>query len=244
VEKMGSMTVRLLDMGGDKLPVYLQMAKETDSQLGCRGIRFLLSRPDLMKKQIRAILIARSTFRVRLLLPFIATVDDLVKAREIIEDVFREMKIPGDLPQTGIMIEVPSAALSIERFLPKVDFVCLGTNDLIQYFFAANRDQYDLQKYNRFTHPAFLKMLKDIITACENNGKHLTVCGEMASAPLGCCLLMALGATHFSVQPDAIQPVRHAISKLNVAALQTLLPALFDLDSADEVELKLQAIGI
>jgi phosphoenolpyruvate-protein kinase (PTS system EI component) len=128
--------------------------------------------------------------------------------------------------------------------LPKVDFVCLGTNDLLQYFFAANRDQDDLQKYNRFTHPAFLKMLKEVISSCEKHGTHLTVCGEMASDPAGCCLLAALGATNLSVQPDAIHLVRDAISKLNVAALRTILPELFDLESADEVEQKIKIFGI
>jgi phosphotransferase system enzyme I (PtsI) len=244
VEGIGSMTVRLLDIGGDKLPVYMQMEKETDPQLGCRGIRFLLSRPDLMKRQVRTILAARGGFRVRLLLPFITTVNDLVMARALIDEVLEEMKITNDLPHVGIMIEIPSVALSIERFLNKVDFVCLGTNDLIQYFFAVNRDQDDVQKYNRFTHPAFLKMLKDVISTCEKSGKHLTACGEMASHPAGCCLLAASGAQNLSVQPDAIHHVRHAISKLNAAALRTILPDLFDLESADEVERKILALGI
>ena len=244
VEGIAGMTVRLLDLGGDKLPVYLQMAKEPDPQLGCRGIRYLLSRPDLMKKQVRALFNARGTFPIRLLLPFITTVDDVIKARAIIENVFSEMKIPGDLPQIGIMIEVPSVAMSLSRFLPKVDFVSLGTNDLNQYFFAANRDQDDLQKYNRFTHPAFLKLLREVIAVCDVHGKRLTVCGEMASDPLGCGLLMALGAKELSIQPDAIHQIRHAVSKLNVVALQKILPTLFDLDSADAVEHKIEALHL
>jgi phosphotransferase system enzyme I (PtsI) len=154
------------------------------------------------------------------------------------------MKITAGLPHIGIMIEVPSAALSIERFLNKVDFVCLGTNDLIQYFFAVNRDQDDVQKYNRFTHPAFLKMLKEVISSCEKHGKHLTVCGEMASDRVGCYLLAALGATNLSVQPDAIHHVRHAITRLNVAALKTILPTVLDLESADEVERKIKTLVI
>jgi phosphoenolpyruvate-protein phosphotransferase len=242
VEGIKSMTVRLLDMGGDKLPVYMQMARETDPQLGSRGIRFLLSRPDLMKKQIRAILSARLTFSVRLLLPFITTVEDLLEARKILEEVFAEMQITGNSLQVGIMIEIPAVALSIERFLPKVDFVSLGTNDLFQYFFAVNRDQDDLQKYNRFTHPAFLKMLKGVIATCESHGTHLTVCGEMASDPLGCCLLAALGATNLSVQPDGVHHVRHALSKRKVAVLRAILPDLFNLESADDVESRIQAL--
>jgi phosphotransferase system enzyme I (PtsI) len=244
VEGIKSMTVRLLDMGGDKLPVYMQMARETDPQLGCRGIRFLLSRPDLMKKQVRAILTARRTFSVRLLLPFITTMEDLVKARTILEEVFADMKITGKSLQVGIMIEVPAVAMAIERFLPKVDFVSLGTNDLFQYFFAVNRDQDDLRNYNRFTHPAFLKMIKGVLSSCEKRGTHLTVCGEMASDPLGCCLLAALGATNLSIQPDAVHHVHHALSKRNVAALRSILPTLFDLESADEAEQRIQALGI
>jgi phosphoenolpyruvate-protein phosphotransferase len=244
VEGIVSITVRLLDMGGDKLPVYMQMAQETDPQLGCRGIRFLLSRPDLMKKQIRAILSARRTLCVRLLLPFVTTVDDLKRARVIIDEVLAEMRITDNLPHIGIMIEVPSVALSIERFLHKVDFVCLGTNDLIQYFFAANRDQDELRHYNRFTHPAFLKMLDTVIATCKKFDTHLTVCGEMASDPVGCCLLAALDAHNLSVQPYAIQSVRKAISKLAVNVLRNSLPNLLDSDSADDVEQKIAALGI
>jgi len=196
-----------------------------------------------MKKQVRAILAARRTLSVRLLLPFITTVDDLLNARQILEEVFAEMKITGNSLQVGIMIEVPAVAVSIERFLPKADFVSLGTNDLLQYFFAVNRDQAELQKYNRFTHPAFLKMLQEVISSCNNHGTHLSVCGEMASDPTGCSLLAALGATNFSVQPDAIHHVHRAILKLNVAALRAMLPPLFDLESADEVEQKMQTFN-
>ncbi|MBN1127995.1 MAG: phosphoenolpyruvate--protein phosphotransferase [Chitinispirillaceae bacterium] len=244
VEGIASMTVRLLDLGGDKLPVYMQMAKESDPQLGCRGIRFLLSRPDLMKRQIRAILANRGTFRARLLLPFITTVDDLLKSREVIEGVIAESNYDGDFPQVGIMVEVPAVAFSMEWFLPKVEFVCLGTNDLLQYFFAVNRDQDDIQKYNRFAHPAFLRLLKGVVTACGKHSKHLTVCGEMASDTVGCCLLAASGAVNLSVQPDALHHVRHALLKLNLAGLRAALPALYDEESADEVEQKIRKIGI
>jgi phosphoenolpyruvate-protein kinase (PTS system EI component) len=244
VEGMTSITVRLLDMGGDKLPVYLQIPTESDPQLGRRGIRFLLSRPDLMKKQVRAIITARGAFRVRLLLPFVTTMDDLFKAREILNEVFFEMKIAGDPPRVGIMVEVPSLALSLSQFLPKIDFVCLGTNDLVQYLFAANRDQADLQQYNRFTHPTFLKILHDVIGSCEKHGTHVTVCGEMASDAVGCSLLAALGVTNLSIQPEAIQPVREALLKLDVSAVRAILPELFELESADEVEKKLKSLGI
>jgi multiphosphoryl transfer protein len=244
VEGIERITVRLLDMGGDKLPVYMHMEKETDPQLGCRGIRFLLSRPEVMRKQVRAILTARGKFRVQLLLPFITTVEDLTMARTILNEVVAELNLTGNPPQVGIMVEIPSVALSIERFLPKVDFISLGTNDLLQYFFAVNREQAELRKYNRFSHPAFLKLLKSVIDACGNIGRHCTICGEMASDPAGCRLLAASGATFLSVQPNAVPIVRNAIAKLNATALRTILPVLYDLDSADDVEQTIKALGI
>jgi phosphoenolpyruvate-protein phosphotransferase len=244
VEGIAGMAVRLLDLGGDKLPVYMQMEKETDPQLGCRGIRLLLSRPDLMRRQIRAILANRGTFRARLLLPFITTVDDVIESRAVIDGVLAEIGYDGDSPQVGIMVEVPAVAFSIERFLPKVDFVCVGTNDLLQYFYAVNRDQDDVQKYNRFTNPAFLQFLKEIIAACEKHDRHLTICGEMASDPIGCCLLAASGAVNLSVQPVAIHHVRHALSRLNIAELRKALPALFAAECAGEVEQIIRGLGI
>jgi phosphoenolpyruvate-protein kinase (PTS system EI component) len=162
----------------------------------------------------------------------------------MLDEVISEMKITDNLPLLGIMVEVPSVALTIERFLPEIDFICLGTNDLLQFFFAVNRAQADLRKYNRFTHPAFLKMLEGVIVACKNNDTPCTVCGEMASDPIGCGLLAALGATVLSIQPDSVQNVRHSIAQFNVAALQAMLPVLFDLESADEVERKLLTLGV
>lgn len=154
------------------------------------------------------------------------------------------MNINGNSLRVGIMVEIPSVAASIERFLPRVDFVSLGTNDLLQYFFAVNRDQAGLHAYNRFTHPAFLKMLQEMIAPCEKRSVNLTVCGEMASDPAGCCLLAALGVVNLSLQPDSVHHVRHALSKLKVGALRAVLPTIFDLDSADEVERELKTFGL
>lgn len=244
VEGMMSMTIRLLDIGGDKLPVYMYMEGETDPQLGCRGIRLLLSRPELMKKQLRAILSARGTSTVRLLLPFVTTIDDISRTRTMLGDVAAEMNLTGHIPAIGIMVEVPSVALSIEHFLPKVDFVCLGTNDLAQYFFAVNREQADLQQYCRFTHPSFLSMINNVIAACARYGTELSVCGEMAADAFGCALLAAAGATRLSVQPDAVPLVHGIIPKVNLSVLRNLLPYLLNRENADDVENELRLLGI
>lgn len=236
VEGIDSMAVRLLDMGGDKLPVFLRMEEESDPQLGCRGIRFLLSHNNLMKRQIRAILIARGALHIKLLLPFITTVSDMTRAQDIIHEIFQELNLTGDYPAIGIMVEVPSVVLSLEQFLTKIDFVCLGTNDLLQYVFAANREQAGLSDYNSFMHPVFLKLLKGVIVACEKQNTSLTICGEMASDPIGCCLLAALGASSLSIQPNAVPSVHAAIEKIDISKLRDVLPFLYTMESAEEVE--------
>jgi phosphotransferase system enzyme I (PtsI) len=241
---INSLSLRLLDIGGEKLPRFLPMAKETNPQLGCRGIRFLLTHPDLMRKQICNILRSRQATNVRLLLPFISTMGDLDDAQTVISQVLAEMQLAGDSLEVGMMVEIPSVALSIEQFLQKVAFVNLGTNDLIQYFFAANRDQYDLKRYNRFSHPAFLKLLSSIVLACERRGKQLIACGAMASHPLGSSLLLALGVRCLSVQPDAISQIHQSVTKLKLGELRTALSTLDDLERADEVEQRLHSLGL
>lgn len=236
LEKIKELTIRLLDLGGDKLPFYLQMNKESDPQLGCRGIRFLLSHQEILKKQIRAILIAGKEHYIRILLPFVTTVDDLLNTRAIIRDEINGLSHFEHNISIGVMIEVPSIALSLDQFLPYVNFVCLGTNDLIQYFFAANRDQFELINYCKFTHPAFLKMLHGILTSCKKYNVRITACGEMASDPIGCCLLASLGFRYLSVHPGAVHIVRQSLSTLNINHLRDLLPSIFALNSADAVD--------
>lgn len=236
IEKIKELTIRLLDLGGDKLPFYLQMNKESDPQLGCRGIRFLLSHQEILRKQIRAILIAGKNRDIRILIPFVTTVDDLLNTQAIIRDEINDLSLFKDNISIGVMIEVPSIALSIDQFLPYVNFVCLGTNDLIQYFFAANRDQFELRNYCKFTHPTFLKMLSEILTTCNKHNVRITACGEMASDPLGCCLLASLGLRFLSVHPEAVHIVRHTLSTLNISRLRDMLPSIFTLKSADAVD--------
>jgi phosphoenolpyruvate-protein phosphotransferase (PTS system enzyme I) len=243
VKGINNIFMRLYDIGGDKLPVFLHMSKETNPDLGCRGIRYLLSYPDIMKKQIRSILASYQAGKLHLILPFIATIDDVNTAREIIFTVFEEVGIPENSIKIGIMVEIPSVALSIEKFLPKVDFINLGTNDLIQYFFAVNRDQPELNRYNRFTHPAFIKMLKGIIMECEKQKKMVIACGEMSSHPLGSALLISLGVNHISVQPELISQIYKTLTNSKLADLQKSIPEIINFEKAEDVELKLRFLN-
>lgn len=155
---MNKVTIRLLDLGADKIPAYLATTKEDNPELGLRGIRFLLSYPDILRKQVRSILHCAKPGATRILLPFVSIMEDLDKGLSIITEVLFEAGYTRESVEIGIMVEIPSVALCIEDFLAKVDFVNLGTNDLIQYFFAADREQNNISKYNRFTHPACIKM--------------------------------------------------------------------------------------
>ncbi len=243
IKGINSFSMRLYDIGGDKIPVFFHLEKETNPDLGNRGIRFLLSHPDIMKKQINNILSSHNSENLRLILPFITTINDLDDAKKIIKAIFEEMQIPENLVKIGIMVEIPSVALSIEMFLPKVDFINLGTNDLLQYFFAANRDQPNLKNYNKFTHPAFINMLKNIIMKCKAQKKQVVSCGEMASHPLGSALLIALGITHLSAQPETISQIYNSLKNRKLAELKKIIPEIVNYERAEEVEQKLHFLG-
>jgi len=244
VQGIEQIVFRLLDIGGDKLPPFLQMDEESNPQLGSRGARFLLAHAELLKKQMRCMLRARHKAKLRLLVPFVAIREDLSGVREILAQVLAELHLPHEAIELGMMVEIPSVALSLEPLLNDIEFVNLGTNDLIQYLFAANRDQNGLEKYNRFTHPVLLRLLLDIVTACARQKKPLIACGAMTAHPVGCCLLAALGADQLSVPPDALVRVRKAIARARLTELRESLPTLLSCASALDVQEKLRRLGL
>ncbi len=243
IKGMNTFSIRFYDIGGDKTPIFFKSAKETNPDLGNRGIRFLLSHPEIMRKQLDNILKCRQSENLRLILPFITSIDDLDGAKRIIFQTFKEMQIPENIIKIGIMVEIPSAAMSIEKFLPDVDFINIGTNDLLQYFFAVNRDQPELVRYNKFTHPAFIDLLKNIIMKCENQKKQVVACGEMASHPLGSMLLVALGVKYLSVPPEEISQIYNSIKDRKLGELRMNIPEFINFKRAEEVEKKLHLLG-
>jgi len=239
VEGINNIFFRLFDIGGDKIPLFWHTAKESNPDLGCRGIRFLLSHPEIMKMQIRNVVSSFPSGKLKLILPFISTIDDLDESKEIISSVLKDMNVPDNLIKIGIMVEIPSVAFSIEKFLPKTDFINLGTNDLIQYFFAVNRDQPDLKNYNRFTHPAFIKLLQGIITECDKQNKPVIACGEMSSHTLGSAILAAIGIKNLSVQPEMIPQIYNTLTNKNMVELKKIMPDIINFEKAKDVEASL-----
>jgi len=215
--------VRTFDIGGDKQIPDLHYCTGQNPALGVRGVRrHLLRRPDELQTQLRAILLAAVGFPVGVLFPMITTVDDIREIKRLLESVKEELRAE-DRPfseeiQIGAMIEIPAAAISVGDILAEVDFVNVGTNDLLQYFVAADRDNDVVLRYENFENKAFLWLLGFIIERAAELGKeeNVTICGEVASHPELVPLLLRLGFRSLSITPTSAQPVRNAIENTDL----------------------------
>jgi phosphotransferase system enzyme I (PtsI) len=223
---------RTFDIGGDKPIPDLHYCTGQNPALGVRGVRrHLLQRPDELQTQLRAILRAAVGFPVGILFPMITTVDDMREVKRLFENVKeklrRENKPFSEEIQIGAMIEIPAAAISVGDILKEVDFVNVGTNDLLQYFVAADRDNDVVLKYENFENKAFLWLLGFIIERAAELGKeeNVTICGECASYPELVPLLLSLGFRSLSITPTSAQSVRNAIENtdLRVSSIKPTL---------------------
>lgn len=213
------LTIRTLDVGADKQLPLGQDPDEPNPALGLRGIRLSLKNPELFRGQLRAILRAAAHGPVRLLLPMLIAVDEVRQVRALLGECVHELLGQG-LPcalwlPIGGMIETPAAALSIHRLLPLLDFVSIGTNDLVQYTLAIDRQNDQVQGWYDPLHPAVLDLLERVISAAQRQNKPVAVCGEMAADPRLARLLLALGLTEFSVSPRQLLAVKGAITSVD-----------------------------
>lgn len=210
-----SVIIRTFDLGGDKLSHLIPSVPEDNPYLGCRGIRFSLAQPEILRTQIRAVLRAGVFGNIKLMFPMVTDIKDFYAARDIVEDCRRELRSEGfdcaeKLP-LGVMIEVPSAALCAEEFAIHCDFMSIGTNDLVQYTLAADRNNSALTPYYISHHPAVMSLLLQTLKAAKNQGKPVSVCGEMASLPEYVPLLVGLGFDDLSVNPASFLECKRII---------------------------------
>jgi phosphotransferase system enzyme I (PtsI) len=216
-------TIRLLDIGADKTLPCLPPFREANPQLGVRGIRYLLKNPGLFSNHLRAIVRASQTGPVRILIPFVTSVEDVEKTLDALALICREEKTERDNFKVGIMVEIPVVALNPRVFFPFIDFINIGTNDLLQYLFAADRIEALVERYRLNTHSTVLRLLSNCITTTQKFKKEVTLCGDTASDPSIVPLLAglgALGAPRFSMPPNAIPAVRNALSQSTMAILK------------------------
>jgi phosphocarrier protein FPr len=231
--------VRTLDIGGDKSLPYIHQLAEANPFLGVRGIRLSLAQPDLFLEQLRAILRAGTDHNLRLMLPMVASLNEILQARQLLEQAHQALvqeSLPHRWPiQMGIMIEIPSAALLSRELAPHVDFFSIGTNDLTQYTLAAERGNSRLAAYLDALHPAVLCLVKEVVEAAHQYGKWVGVCGEIAADPLALPVLVGLGVDELSMNPADIPRAKEIIRGMAPQAALRLAEKALACASAGDV---------
>lgn len=236
-ERLGGrpLTVRTLDLGGDKWPAFLHPRFEANPNLGVRGLRFsLLASQDLFREQLRAMLLASRAHDVRILLPMVIGLADLREALGIVRAIAREEGI-AHLPPIGALVETPAAVFSIAEILAAADFVSIGTNDLTQFMLAVDRNALALIDDYTVLHPAVMRAVHDVVTAADKAGKPATLCGEAAGSPAVARLLVGLGVRCLSMSPKSAARVRWALRASSSDELQDLARRALASGSAQEV---------
>jgi len=206
-------TIRTLDIGGDKFPAGMEPSKRLNPALGLRGIRFSLLEQDMLRKQIRAILRSSPKKKIRILVPMISKLSEVLDTKKIIQEIADELGV-GDTWEIGVMIETPSAAIIASDISQEVDFLSIGTNDLIQYTLAVDRINERVSYLYTPFHPAILRLISGVIEAAHKNNIPVSVCGEMASQ-LSCVpLLVGMGVDELSMNIHSIPKVKKLLNTI------------------------------
>ncbi|MDC7784931.1 phosphoenolpyruvate--protein phosphotransferase [Rhodoplanes sp. TEM] len=224
---------RTLDIGGDKVLPYMRNYEEENPALGWRAIRLGLDRPGLLRSQVRAMLRAASGRELRIMFPMVAVVHEFDEAKGLVERELTHLRRHGHrLPErveVGTMLEVPALLFQLDELLERVDFLSVGSNDLLQFLFAADRG--NARVANRFDPLSVpvLRVLKMIVDRADAHGKSVTLCGELASKPIGALALVALGYRAFSLLPSAVGPVKAMLLDLDAGKVERLVASLMTL---------------
>jgi len=232
--------IRTLDIGGDKKLDYLAIPEEENPFLGYRAIRLCLDRQEIFKVQLRAILRASAFGCVRILFPMISSLEELREAKKILEETKEELRTEGipfdESVQSGIMVEVPSAAILSDYFAKEVDFFSIGTNDLIQYTVAVDRGNEKLSHLYSQYHPAVLRLIKTVIDNGREAGIWVGMCGESAGDPKLIPVLLGMGLKEFSMTASSILQARWIIRNLRKSDLEQAAEKVLSLPTAEDVE--------
>jgi multiphosphoryl transfer protein len=231
--------VRTLDVGGDKELPYINLPVEANPFLGVRAIRLSLREPELFRTQLRAILRAGAQANLRVMFPMVTNLRELRTARQMLAEEhlgLKEKEVPHAWPiQTGIMIEVPGAALTSSVLAGEVDFFSIGTNDLTQYTLAAERGSAALAEFADALHPAVLRLIHQVVEAAHAQGKWVGVCGELAGDPVATAVLVGLGVDELSLNPGGIPRVKAIIRQIDTVGAQELAHQALESESTTQV---------
>lgn len=246
----GPVVVRTLDIGGDKKLPALPLPEEMNPFLGVRAIRLCLQRPDIFRVQLRALLRASVYGDLHIMFPMIATLDEFREAKGILEDEKKKLVAEGvkvsDHIEVGIMVEIPASAVLADQFAKEVDFFSIGTNDLIQYTFAADRMSSTVNYLYQPFNPAILRLVRHTIEASHKEGKWTGMCGEMAGEAKAAPLLLGLGLDEFSMSATSILAQRKRINELSYEESKGLAAKCADecMNQQDVIDLIKKETGI
>ena len=235
-----SVIIRTMDLGGDKLPKSFLIPPQENPFLGWRAIRISLDRKDIFETQLRAILRASGAGNVKILFPMISGLDEVHECKKAVENAKSELQKEGikyDLDiEIGVIIEVPSAALLADKIAKEVDFLSIGTNDLVQYLLAVDRGNERIAYLYQHLHPAILRMIKQIIMAGHQEGVWVGMCGEMASDPLSTLILVGMDLDEFSVSPIAVPEIKKMIRSTEYREAARIAKKVLQFEKPSEVE--------
>lgn len=231
--------IRTLDLGGDKFMSHLNVPQEMNPFLGWRAIRFCLQEKDIFRAQLRAILRASAIGNIRMMYPMISCLDELVQANALVDAYREELRAEGKPfnpnMEIGVMIEIPSAALTADALAKRAKFFSLGTNDLIQYSLAVDRLNEKIAHLYEPTNPAILRLIKLTTDAARANQIWTGVCGEMAGDPLMIPLLLGLGVNELSVAPQAVPQIKYLIRRIKMTEAREIAEAALRSESAAQI---------
>jgi phosphotransferase system enzyme I (PtsI) len=233
-------------VGGDKDIPYIDMPSEDNPFLGVRAIRLCLSRSDIFKPQLRAALRAGYGNNLKLMFPMVATVDDVLQTRKVLEECREELRDEGhqvaEEMDIGIMIEIPSAAILADQLAEEVDFFSIGTNDLSQYTLAADRTNAQVATIASGFQPAVFRLIKGVIDAAHAKGKWVGLCGEMAGELLAIPILLGLGLDEFSMNPPAIPFAKRLIRSISMEQARDVANTALNLTSDAKIREYIQEV--
>ena len=238
--KNKTVTIRTLDLGGDKFLPFQDVEEEHNPFLGWRSIRISLQEIDIFKAQLRAIIKASHYGNVRILFPMISSLEEIGEIQQVMEMTKKELShesLPyDDHIQCGIMIEVPSTAILIDRFVQHTDFLSIGTNDLIQFTLAVDRNNEKVAKFYKPANPAILNLIKGSVQAALKSNKPISLCGEMAGNPLYTAMLLGFGLRQLSMSPLMLPEVKERVRALTIQECEQVAEEVMGLYSTDEIE--------
>ncbi|MFP6750131.1 MAG: phosphoenolpyruvate--protein phosphotransferase [Pirellulaceae bacterium] len=239
-----SVVIRTVDLGADKMGQLPRTEEENNPFLGVRSIRLSLRNLDLFRVQLRAIARASALGQVKVMFPLIATLEEIRQAKMVLADTLEDIRDEGiecaDTIPVGMMVEVPSAVMMIDKLVQEVDFLSIGTNDLIQYALAVDRGNKDIASLYRASDPAVLRLIDITIRAARAAGVHTTLCGEMSSNPAYTMLLLGLGLRSMSVAPSALPEIKQICRHVSLEQCERIVERVMEMDSAREIDAYLQ----